>query len=171
MTFPIYTVEDLAKFATQPVELYDADKANTRIAQASLLLRLATCLSEPPKDPQLLELYKNAALDMALKLYISSAHDEAKYSPFSSETIGSYSYTIAMTKIKNGEDTGVMWFDLAVSTLGVCDTLGGGGAASSGGIEVFEHDGSFVPGSHPGNSRLLSPNDIGGPATFDTWRS
>lgn len=169
MTFPIYTVQDLANFATQPVELFDPTYANTHITQASLLLRLATCLTEPPSDPTLLELFKNAVLDMALKLDITAKYREAKYSPFATETIGSYSYGIALAKIKEGEDTGVMWFDLAVAQMGVCDFMGGSGVASSGGIEVFEHDGSFVPGSHPGNERLLSPNDIGSMPPFNLW--
>lgn len=169
MTFPIYTVQELANFATQPVELFDETYANTHIAQASLLLRLATCLTEPPTDPMMLELFKNGILDMALKLDISANYREAKYSPFSGESIGSYSYSIMLAKIKSGDETGVTWFDLAVTQMGVCDFMGGSGVASSGGIEVFEHDGSFVPGNHPGNERLLSPNDIGNVPAFKLW--
>lgn len=161
MTFPTYNVQDLADFATKEVDEFDEEYANTHIAQASILLRIATCLNEPPSDPFKLELWKNAVLDMALKLDITSKYRSAKYSPFSSETIGSYSYSIALTKIKEGADTGAMWFDLAVIQLGVCDVMGNTGAHSSGGIEVMEHDGTFVQGSMPGNERLLSPNDIG----------
>lgn len=161
MTFPTYTVQDLADFATMEVEEFVAEYSNTHITQASLLLRIATCLKTPPSDTFQLDIWKNAVLDMALKLDISSQYRTAKYSPYSSETIGSYSYTIALSKIKGGEGTGVEWFDIAVGQLGVCDVMGNTGAHSSGGIEVFEHDGSFVPGYLPGNERLLSPKDIG----------
>lgn len=161
MTFPTYTVQDLATFATKEVDEFDEEYANTHIAQASILLRVATCLSDPPTDPFKLELWKSAVLDMALKLDITSNYRSAKYSPFSSETIGSYNYSIALTKIKEGADTGVMWFDIAIAQLGMCDVMGNTGAHSSGGIEVMEHDGTFVPGFVPGNERLLSPNDIG----------
>lgn len=161
MEFPTYTVQDLADFATMEVEEFNEGFANTHLAQASLLLRIATCLKDPPEDPMHLEVWKNAVLDMAMKLDITSKYRAAKYSPFSSETIGSYSYSIALSKIKEGQDTGVVWFDLAIGQLGICDLMGNTGAHSGGGIEVFEHDGSFVPGVNPGNERLLSPNDIG----------
>jgi hypothetical protein len=159
--FPTYTVQDLADFFATEVDTFDDVKATLYITQASFLLELATCLKEPPTDPKMLQLWKNAVLDMAMKLIIGSDYLNAKWSPFSSETIGSYSYTIAANKIQQGDQTGVMWFDIAVMRLGVCDLMGDSGAHSGGGIEVFEHDGTFVAGTHPGNERLLSPNDIG----------
>lgn len=161
MDFPTYTVKDLADFIRKDEDEFVAADALEYIAQASFLLELATCLDEPPTDPKKLKLWKFAVLDMAMKLQISADFLTQKWSPFSSESIGSYSYSIAQSKIQNGEQTGSTWFDMAVSSLGVCDFMGGTGAHSSGGIEVFEHDGSFVEGTHAGNSRLLSPNDIG----------
>lgn len=50
-----------------------------------------------------------------------------------------------------------MWFDLAVSTLGVCDLEDR--FSWGGGIEVFEHDAAFTAGSG-NNLRMLSPQDI-----------
>lgn len=161
MEFPTYTVKDLADFVTREEDEFDPTRALTYITQASFLLELATCLNEPPTDQKQLKLWKYAVLDMAMKLYIGADFLTQKWSPFSSESIGSYSYSIAQSKIQNGEQTGSNWFDMAVGSMGVCDLMGGTGASSSGGIEVFEHDGVLVPGQHEGNSRLLSPNDIG----------
>jgi hypothetical protein len=168
VAFPVYTIKDLADFSNQP-ESYFTSYANTALTQASLLFRIATCLKDAPTDPDDLELMKNAILDMALKIYISSEYVDVQYKPFVSESIGSYSYAKALTKIKNGEETGVMWFDLAVGQMGVCDLVGGG-AHSTGGVEVFEHDGTFAAGRYAGNERLLSPNDIPENPTLTFWR-
>lgn len=159
MTLPNYEISDLSKFSGEPEE-YFTNFANTALVQASLLFRIATCLDELPDNPDSALLVESAIMDMALSIYETNKYKNAKYNPFSSETIGSYSYSISLSKIQQGEQTGVMWFDMAVSNLGVCDFMGANGGHSSGGIEVFEHDGTFVPGSHSGNSRLLSPNDL-----------
>lgn len=159
MAIPNYTTADLANFTGQPEAYYSAF-STTAIVQASLLFRIATCLNDLPENADEAELAKNAILDMATSIYESSSYTKQKYSPFSSESIGSYSYSVSLAKIQQGLLTGVPWFDLAVTTIGVCDLLGGAGSHSSGGIEVFEHDGTFVPGEHSGNSRVLSPNDL-----------
>jgi len=168
MALPVYTIKDLEDFANKPAG-YFTTFADTAISQATLLFKIASCLNEAPSDPSDAELMKNAILDMAWNIYESNKYAATKFSPFSSETIGSYSYSRSMAKIKAGEDTGVMWFDLATMQLGVCELITGQGAYSSGGIEVFENDGTFVPGYLPGNSRLLSPNDIDevGPFSLD----
>ena len=57
-----------------------------------------------------------------------------------------------------------MWFDLAVRQLSVCDTVSGD--FLRGGIEIFEHDGSYVGGGVSGNVRHLSPGDLAEPKTL-----
>lgn len=169
MVFPTYTITDLSEFTGEPVAYY-TNSANTAIVQASLLFRIATCLDSLPDNSTLAELAKNAILAMAESIYESAKYKSVKFKPFSSETIGSYSYSISLSKIQSGEATGVMWFDLAVEQMGVCELIPGNGAHSSGGIEVFEHDGTFIPGNHAGNERLLSPNDLNDFPNTRFWR-
>lgn len=158
MTAP-FTRKDLSDFTGEPEEYYN-DYSDTVINQSYLLFKLATCLSELPEDPDQFALATNAVMDMAFHLYEGKKFAKVKMNPFSSEMIGSYSYSKASQRVQGGLPTEVGWFDLATQTLGVCDLLGGTGSSTSGGIEVFEHDGSFVPGNFAGNQRILSPNDL-----------
>lgn len=166
MTFPVLTIADLAKNSNRE-ETYFTEYANVTLSQATLLFRLATCLTELPQDSNLQELAKNGILELAFKFYETEQHSDSKFSPFTSETIGSYTYNISLAKLNSGETLGSPWFDLAVSELGVCDVMGG--THGTGGIEVFEHDGSFTPGKFKGNSRLLGPNDIDENSDFKLW--
>lgn len=97
-------------------------------------------------------------MSMADSIHLSQPYAAAKSSPFSSESIGSYSYSKAAKAVSKGETTGVEWFDLAIKNLSVCDTEDD--LPMSGGIEVFENDASFVQGASLGNFRMLSPQDI-----------
>lgn len=131
------SVADLATFTGRPQGSFTA-YATEALSQAALLLRIATGITEYPSDPDLAQLAKNGIMDMADKLYLSAPHKEMTMGPFQSETIGSYSYTMKSltTKIQKGNDTGVLWFDLAVETL----KTGAKRGSSSGEIVIFEHD-------------------------------
>lgn len=137
----------------------------TAYKQALLLFKIATCLQALPDDDTEYELAIQGIFSMADQLYLANEYREAQASPFSSESIGSYSYSKAARAASRGEDTGVMWFDLAVGKLGQCDS-GEDGMQMHGGIEVFEHDVYTIPGSSGANRRMLSPQDMNLSQTF-----
>lgn len=158
--YPNLTAEDLASFSGRGVSEY-SDYAATAIAQATLLFKIATCRSEFPNDAISAELAKMAILAMADAIFLVQPFQEVKANPFSSESIGSYSYSKVAGAVSGGLPSGITWFDLAVSQLGVCDL----GIPTGGGIEVFENDVQYAPGLRAGNLRMLSPIDL------DAYRS
>lgn len=88
------------------------------LQQATDLMFIATGLTGDPTDPQMLRIIDTGILAMAYALLIQSPDRPAIYSPFTSEHIGSYSYTRAMaqltSQVGSGQPTGVGWFDMAV---------------------------------------------------------
>lgn len=156
-SYPTWTISDLSGFSGRP----DTDYTNpsyvpTALAQATLLFKLGTCLSQYPEDPIYSELAMNAVLAMAEAIYNVQGFQKVLSNPFSSETIGSYSYSKVAGAVANGLPTGVSWFDLAVSTMGVCDL----DIPYGGGIEIGIHQVGYVPGLKPGNLRALLPSDV-----------
>jgi hypothetical protein len=136
MTLAPPTVAELATFSGRPSNTF-VDFAVEALAQATLLFYLATSLDEYPSDTNLLKLSKYGILEMADKIYLSQPYKQASASPYQSETIGSYSYSKAVSAVKKGDATGVMWFDLAVNKLKEGTTSIG----SSGSIQGMEWDG------------------------------
>lgn len=156
--YPTFDVDQVASFSGRAAETYNEDYMETALDQATLLFKLGTCLTEFPDDPDQAKLAQYAIIAMADTIVLQQKYQEQAASPFSSESLGSYSYSKQATeKILAGDPTGVLWFDLAVSRLGVCDVADG--VPDGGGIEVFEWDGYLVPGVMPGNKRLLSPDE------------
>lgn len=159
MGFPTYDIDDLAEFSGRPAPTYP-EYTEQALSQALLLFKIATCLAGPPDDPTKAELSKMAILSMADEMVLVQPNQKAAASPFNSESIGSYSYSKMAGKmakqVTKGKETGVMWFDLAVERLSVCNTADG--IPYGGGIEVFEFDGLLVDGQN-GNQRLVSPKD------------
>lgn len=154
-TYPQLDVNDLSEFSGRPSSEYtNAGYVATSLTQAILLFKIGTCRTSFPDDPIQGELSTTAILAMAEAIYNAQEYQKVLANPFSSETIGSYSYSKVAGAVANGLPTGVTWFDLAISTVSVCYLE----VSYGGGIEVFEHDGVFVPGSGP-NVRLLSPQD------------
>lgn len=161
--FPEYTVDNLSGFSGRAVGTYtNTAYVPTAIAQALLLFKLGTCLGDSwPDDPTLASLAEMAVLSMADAIYLSQPFQEVLSNPFSSETIGSYSYSKVAGAVMGGLPTGIMWFDLALTKLSVCDLEEGNIIPGmGGGIEIFENDGYFTGGTQDGNVRLLSPQDI-----------
>ena len=157
--YPILTTQDLADFTGKPVASF-SPYAQTAIEQAFLLFKMGTCLTQLPDDEQKQKLAQFAILEMAGKLYQEQKYADVNANPFSSESIGSYSYTKkSQKKVENGEETGGMWFDIAIRTLSVCDTVGG--AYMSGGINVFDGD-ATVTDSGNGYSEVLGPAEKDG---------
>lgn len=159
--FPEYdsdsVLEAFADFSGRPSASF-SPYALTAYKQALLLFKIGTCLHALPDDETDQALAIQGILSMADQFYLANQYREATASPFTSESIGSYNYNKAARQVSRGEDTGVMWFDLAVSRLGQCDA--DDGLQMHGGIEVFEHDILTVRGSSGANRRMLSPQDM-----------
>ena len=154
--YPIITKQDVADFSGRPVASY-APYVDTAIRQALLLFKLGTCLANLPDDEDKRELATFAILAMADELTLQQKYAETKANPFSSETIGSYSYSKKVQNdVKKGQETGVMWFDMALSQLSVCDKLDG--VPNSGGINIFDRDGELF-NQNDGYSDFVGPND------------
>lgn len=165
MAYKTYTRQMLADFTGRPAASFpESFITNSAIPQAVLLFKIGTCIVDPaqlpPEDQQLVDF---AIISMADAIFLDSQYATVKAAPFNSETIGSYSYSKAVKAIQVGMDTGVMWFDLAVASLSVCDDAG---TFLQGGIEVFESDGKFRDGDLPENRHFLSPADLDRSASF-----
>jgi hypothetical protein len=135
------TVVELANFTGRSSSSF-GQYAVQALAQSTLLFQLATELTTFPEELALSTLAKNGILDMADKIYLNQPYRETTATPFQSETIGSYSYSKAVSAVKKGDSTGVMWFDLAVNKL----KLSGSGIVGSGSISGMEYDG-IEPGA------------------------
>ena len=112
-----FTVASLSGFTGRPMSYYD-DYVEEALSQAEDLLELATGLTEPPTDPLLSRVAERGVLAMAEALYEGQQYRSLRFSPFRSQTIGSYSYSLAEHSVLSGVPTRVAWFDLAVRTLG-----------------------------------------------------
>jgi hypothetical protein len=94
-------------------------------------------------------------MDLGNQIYLESPYDEIKAKPFSSESIGSYSYSKSAQAAKNGESTGSMWFDLAVDQLSALD---GSYDVNSSSISMFERKDLYV--GPEGKRYVLGPDDF-----------
>lgn len=160
MSYPTYTRQQIADFTGRPVASFPQTfVVNSAIPQALLLFKMGTCLASLDHlTADQRQLADFGILAMADSIHLVAPYQAAQASPFSSESIGSYSYSKVAGAVQRGDETGVMWFDLAIEQLSVCDR--DSGHFSQGGIEVFESDGAFVNGSIQKNVRLLSPADV-----------
>lgn len=158
MPYPEFTKEMLANFTGRPLPSFPSFVTNSAIPQALLLFKLGTCLASlDDLSSENKQLAQFAILAMADAIHLAQPYQSAVASPFSSESIGSYSYSKTAKAVAKREETNVMWFDLAISELSVCGA--NDDILTNGGIEVFENDGQFTFG-HGGNSRLLSPENF-----------
>jgi hypothetical protein len=147
-------VAALATFSGRGEDTYTSFAVQA-LAQATLLFALRTDLTAYPDDPQLLQLATNAILEMADRIVLEQPHAATMASPLSSESIGSYSYSkgSAAFRAKDGERTGLFWWDLALDRL-----LGlGRSHVSSGSVSVMER---VVQVSSEGNLFVVGPADV-----------
>lgn len=133
--FPVYDVELMAEVTGRPESSFSSEWAEMAFKMGTLLFKYATCLKEFPDDEDDKDLATYAIVSMADLLYLQKDYAKVLASPFTSESIGSYSYSKAAKQIQSHTATGVMWFDLAVQRLGVCDL---GSSPSTGSIHVFD---------------------------------
>lgn len=152
------TPADLEEFEAEGYSDEDA----IDLAQG-LLEDAVPCLSTLYIDlsPSDRKVAKFAVLEMAKYIKIDYFNFERSTSPFSHETIGSYSYSKMVKSVAAHESTGVPAFDRAVGILGsLCDQEGGipGGAVATSEI-VFA----------PGYEDFISRRENGSSATGWIW--
>lgn len=157
MAFPTYTVTDLAQTSGRDASFYsNSSFVPEAIIQATLLFQIGTNRAEPPAAPAEKLLMRLGILHMADAVYLAQPFQEILASPFSSESIGSYSYSKAAAAVAGGLPTGITWFDLAVRQLAHAQP----NRVVSGGIEVFEGDDLYGTGHIGRNIRHVPRNNI-----------
>jgi hypothetical protein len=161
MSYPIYTRQMLADFTGRPAASFpEPYVTSSAFPQATLLFKIGTCIADPAglsTDEQ--QMVDFAIMSMADAIHLAQPYQTILASPFSSESIGSYSYGKAVKAVQQGLPTGITWFDIAVEQLSQCSELDG--IPMTGGIEVFERTGGyFGPGHLGGNIQFLSPADV-----------
>lgn len=160
MAYPTFTLADLADYSGRPEASYTSYTTQA-LAQASLLFKFASCLTDWPSDADEAELAKYAILSLADIIFLSQPFAATLATPFISETIGSYSYSKAVNAIRAGTPLGISWFDLAVERLGICEIEG----------PLSSDHGSFTEGFYytdsDGYKQILGPEDFSG----DPWVS
>lgn len=120
MALTLPETEELDQFSLGSTDIFEVDQKRDAIQQAADLLYLATGVTDDPQDatPQQMRILNWGLMDMAWKLLVTTENKPEINSPYSSETIGSYSYAKqAASAIMNGMLTGVTWFDALVKML------------------------------------------------------
>lgn len=91
-----------------------------------------------------------AIMDLAWYLGTSMEDRDAMFSPFSSERIGSYSYSKAQRSASNGTALGVPFFDMLLDVLLKKDLVDAAAIAWSNSSKLFETDAEeFKADLHP----------------------
>jgi hypothetical protein len=161
MAYKEYSKQDLADFSGRPVASYTSYAEKSAIPQALLLFKIGTCLASPGDlSPVHQELLDMAIVSMADGIYLSQPFMQVKASPFSSETIGSYSYSKVAAAVAAKVETGIEWFDIATSTLSVCDEIGEP-TISFGGIDMMNASDGHLISVTSTTSHYLSPSEVG----------
>ncbi len=144
---PVPTVAQLAAFTGRPQNTFGPFAAQA-LAQATLLFGINTTLTELPDAAEKAQLATNAILEMADRLYLEQPYAAEKARPYTSETTLDYSYSKGGTaaKARDGQPTGLLWWDLAVqelATAGRLLTASGSIAAGIGAVYQAE-DGNLI---------------------------
>lgn len=126
-------------------------------------------LSGPEKD-----LIKNAIFEMARYLKNEESNFDQATSPFQSETLGSYSYSKLLSRVKDSKDTGVPAFDRAVDMLSdLClESVDEFGNTVSGMFTVSSER-VFQPGYHNRRNTITHDRDwwsVGRDYVTKNWR-
>ena len=116
-TYPELDINDLSDFSGRSTTEYsNSGYVVTALSQATLLFKLGTCLGNNfPDDATMASLARLAILSMADAIYLSQPFQKILSNPFSSETIGSYSYSKVAGAVMGGIPTGISWFDMAIA--------------------------------------------------------
>jgi hypothetical protein len=171
MSWPVPKVADLANFSGQPREQY-GPFATQALAQATFLFRMITELVQPPADPDDYTLAYNGILAMADHLYLSQPYREIEAAPIQDGSMGSAHWAKPVSYVRGsaaanalkGEQTGIMWYDLAVQTLSLRTRRGG---VFHGGVSLMERvDENQLVVDENGNYYILGPGDLNNTPTF-----
>lgn len=151
------TLDDLLAFVGSTVATEfdsDSDYATSLLQQVTDLLEITTGVSTLPTDALELRIFKYGLCELTMFLFLAQNHRAAQMSPFSSETIGSYSYAKAQGRASGGMPIGLLWFDLLVALF-----LGDTDAPLSTSTSVFEDEGVYVNYYTGRGRRVLGPQD------------
>lgn len=144
---PVPTVAQLAVFTGRPENTFGPFAAQA-LTQATLLFGISTTRTELPGTADENQLALNAIMEMADRLYLEQPYATDKARPYTSESTLDYSYTkgSVVAKARDGQPTGLLWWDLAVQELTTAGRLiTGSGSIAAGLGGVFEaEDGSLV---------------------------
>lgn len=149
------TVSELATF-TGRAESTFTTFASQALAQAALLFTIVTKLDAYPDEDDYEQLARNAILEMADRIYLEQPHATTYASPFASETIGSYSYTKTsiVQRAREGLDTGLFWWELAVDELAQIDRS----LVTSGSVSGLDRD--LYVNADTGDKVVISPGEL-----------
>lgn len=148
---------DLAGFTGKSLAHYNDPFVVEALLQAGDLLEIATRVSVlPPVTTLLGRTARRGVLAMAEALFEGNQHRDLRFSPFKTETIGSYNYTLAEGSVLAGIPTGISWFDVAVDRLRT--EMGVDGAViSNDAIAAFDRPGDTA--NLGGRPILIGPAD------------
>lgn len=163
---PGLTEIDLSRMTGRPLEYFGDPFVYEALLQAGDLFEIATRRTEMPDVTTLAgRTAKRGVLAMAEALYEGNKARDLRFSPFKSETIGSYTYSLAEANVYAGIPTGISWFDLAVSQL----TIDLGTGVTNSAISAFDRPGDVVEMN--GRGVLIGPADkedfVQGPAYIE----
>jgi hypothetical protein len=114
MALTVPLPSDLYLFWGSEADDTDDVRATAFLDLATNLMWLAIELEVDPADVRLKNLVKYAIIDMAIYMWVSRDDIDASYSPFTTERVGSYSYSKLARAVTQGIDTGVPIFDRVV---------------------------------------------------------
>jgi hypothetical protein len=166
MAWPIPTVGEVAAFAGRPLADYPAPYSDQAIIQAVVMFRFCTELTDPPLDPDDAQLALFGILQYAEVTILEQPYFAVTHNPFQSQTMGgasyskpvSYSRGNAQANALKGEQTGVLWFDLAVAQLALRTQRGG---VFVGTTTLNMNDGLVVRTDEiTGEKILLGPSEV-----------
>lgn len=118
MALTVPPITELETFKNEEVPSSDEQSVTAHLQAATDLMELATGI-HTDFEPGTLEarVMRRGILDLTWYIGTSMEDRDSLFSPFSSERIGSYSYSKAASAISMRGKTGVPFFDLAVDHL------------------------------------------------------
>jgi len=105
------TFEEYEVFLDEELDPMRAARIEDMLQQATDAFWIFTGLSDYPADPQAARVTRYAVMDLTAWLIAQHENRAEINSPFTSERIGSYSYS-KMQQAKDGQSSGIYWLDM-----------------------------------------------------------
>lgn len=105
------TPDEYGQFLNSEIPETDTEFIEDVLVRATDAFWVFTGITSTPDDPQVARLVRYAILDLSAWLVTQSENRDEINSPFSSERIGSYSYS-KMVAAKEDGTSGIYWLDL-----------------------------------------------------------